>query len=85
MIVNTTVKTINAAIQAARRGDWILYHTGYLWIDRTKSRQISEVALAVRKRSNSRIWAKGEFGSGEVTMVARKLGEMQYEYYAVKL
>ena len=87
MIIDATRLSIKSAIDQAKPGTWILYHVGFLWNDRFKSKQLNDVAREVRKRSNSKISAGGygKPGTGEVTMVQRRLGDMTYEYYCVKL
>lgn len=61
-------------VESAQRGQWILYHVGYLFTDRTKDRQLSTMALVLYN----------QYLDGEVCLVQRRLGDMRYEYYAVK-
>jgi hypothetical protein len=62
-------------LAGAKRGQWIMYHLGYLYEDRTKNRKLNALAHAV--------YDEGQLG--KCALVQRRLGPGRYEYYAVKL
>lgn len=57
----------------AKRGQWIMYHVGYLYTDRTKNKKLAALANEVYAR----------YLAGDVLPVQRRLGLGQYEYFAV--
>lgn len=65
-------------LAAAKRGARIMYHVGYLPIDRATNRRLSMLASAIYSKST----AKGM--TGLVYLLQNKLGPGQYEYYTVK-
>jgi hypothetical protein len=52
--------------------DKILYHTGYLPIDRQKSEKVTAVANKWRKASSA----------GKVRLFSKRIADLKYEYYA---
>lgn len=72
MLVRTELQ---ALLSSARRGDAIVYHTGFLLNDRQKGSQLEATADAA--------WA--EHLAGRCTLVQRRLGPSSYEYIAIKL
>lgn len=74
MIVELSRSSLLQRLEAAPRGHWIIYHRGFLYEDRTKNRRLNALATEV--------WAQYELG--KVCLVQRRLGDGQYEYYAVK-
>jgi hypothetical protein len=74
MIVELSRTSLLQRIEAAKRGQWIMYHVGFLFSDRTKGRRLNSTA--------GEAWAQYELGT--VVLVQRRLGDMQYEYYVVK-
>ena len=61
-------------IGQASRGQWIMYHVGWLMEDRTKNRRLHATASEVIV----------QFELGTVCPVQRRLGDQKYEYYVVK-
>ena len=51
-----------------------MYHVGFLFADRIKDRRLNSTA--------GEAWMLYKLGT--VVLVQRRLGDMQYEYYAVK-
>jgi hypothetical protein len=60
---------------AAKPGQWLLYHGGFLMDDRLQSRALQSLAKMIYS----------EYEAGRVTLVQRRLGFRYYEYFAVKL
>ena len=74
MIVELSKASLSHRIATAKRGQWIMYHVGFLFIDRTKDQKLNAVA--------GEAWAQHE--AGVVELKQRKLRDMVYEYYAAK-
>lgn len=75
--MNAPVLSLSSTLQRlklAPRGQWVIYHTGYLFMDRIQYTQLNSLAHAVYVK----------YVAGEVCLVQRRLGDMRYEYYAVK-
>jgi len=73
-IVEMSKTTLLQRIATAKRGQWVMYHVGFLFNDRTKNRRLSSTATEA--------WAQHELGIVELKQ--RRLGDMMYEYYAEK-
>jgi hypothetical protein len=66
---------LNQRLETARAGHWLLYHTGYLCEDRTRSAPVDMTARLAWK----------SYRNGDTALVQRRLGDKSYQYYAVKL
>lgn len=56
------------------RGRWIMYHVGYLPVDRLKDERLSEMATDLYTRARA----------GDLFLVQGKSGPGKYAYYVVK-
>lgn len=74
MIVEMSRAHLLQHIGMAKPGQWLLYHVGFLMADRVKNRRLNATAHEA--------WA--QYLSDTVCLVQRRLGDKQYEYYAVK-
>ncbi len=74
MIVELSRASLLRQLEAAKRGQWLMYHCGFLMSDRTKNRRLNATAHEV--------WA--QYLSDTVCLVQRRVGDRMYEYYAVK-
>jgi len=74
MIVELSRTSLLQRIGIAKRGQWVMYHVGFLFADRIKDRRLNSTA--------GEAWMLYKLGT--VVLVQRRLGDMQYEYYAVK-
>jgi hypothetical protein len=75
MIVEVSKSAMLERLAKAKRGQWMMYHVGFLMDDRTQNRNLTSVANLLMKASNE----------NRVALVQRRLGFRMYEYYAVKL
>lgn len=75
MIVELSKSSLINRIEQSPPGQWIMYHVGFLYEDRTKNRRLNSVATEAWK----------QYESGRVTLVQRRLGDHIYEYHAVTL
>lgn len=66
-------RSFMAEMAKVRRGAWIPYHRGFLWIDREKNRRVNDIANA----------AYDLYERGQVTLVQKRLYEHTWIYYAV--
>ncbi len=74
MIVELSRAALLQRIEMADRGQWIMYHVGYLYEDRTKNRRLNAMAHE----------ARAQYELGHVCLVQRRLGPNMAEYYAVR-
>lgn len=74
MIVDLSRSAFLNSLATAPRGARILYHVGFLMADRTKNRRLNAMAHEA--------WA--QYLSEQISLVQHRLGDRQYEYYAVK-
>jgi hypothetical protein len=73
-IVGLSQSSFSHNLDNAKPGQWLMYHVGYLYEERTKNRRLNALAHSV--------YAK--YLEGKVCLVQRRLGDKSYEYYAVK-
>jgi hypothetical protein len=74
MIVELSHSSFSRNLEAAKPGQWLMYHIGYLYEDRTKNRRLNSLASVAYK----------SYQDGKACLVQRRLGDKSYEYYAVK-
>jgi len=72
--VGLSRSTFLRKLAESNSGQWITYHVGFLFSDRTKNRRLNALA--------NEIWAQYELGT--VILVQGRLGDGMYEYFAVK-
>ena len=75
MIVDLSKLDFLHRLNSGRRNQWFMYHVGFLYEDRPKSKRLNALAHTVY----------AEYKAGHCTLVQRRLGPGKYEYYAVKL
>ncbi len=74
MIQDVSRSTWLHRLGMAERGEWILYYTGFLYEDRTKNRRLNAMAHEVYS----------QYEQGHVTLIQRRLGDLSYQYYAIR-
>lgn len=71
-------------VMNARHGETLIYHVGYLTVDRElKNTALSSIEVDRIDRVASRAWDASK--SGLVQLFSRKLGFLKYEYLAVRV
>jgi len=75
MTVEINRSIFSQRLDTARRGDWILYHSGFLYEDRASSKILDGLRRTVY----------ASYLAGKTTLVQRRQGDKNYDYYAVVL
>jgi hydrogenase maturation factor len=74
VIVQLSKNMFLGRLAEARRGQWLMYHVGFLMDDRDKDQAVEKLAKTVHSI----------YEQGKVSLVQRRLGPRMYEYYAIK-